>query len=188
MEYRFLLKGLNCPGCAMKIEGEVASLPGVKEAVIDLIPQKLTVKIEQEEKVDYEQLLQEITRIVQQHEPDVKVSNFADNQNIHTQEEHHHHGSESGKKLIRLLAGGFLFLCGLIFSHFLSEIHLIGSILLLVSYLLLGYDVIFLAVRNILKGRVFDENFLMSLSTLCALSIGELPEAVAVVLFYQVGS
>ena len=175
----------------MKIEGEVASLPGVKEAVIDLISQKLTVKIDQDGKISYEQLLQEITRLVQQHEPDVKVLNFADNHKTHTQEEHHHHhhhhGQEAGMKLIRLLAGGFLFLCGLIFSHFLSEIHLIGNVLLMVSYLLLGYDVIFSAARNILKGRVFDENFLMSLSTLCALAIGELPEAVAVMLFYQVG-
>lgn len=59
--------------------------------------------------------------------------------------------------------------------------------LYLVPYLIIGYDVLWRAIRNILRGQVFDENFLMSLATVGALCIGEYPEAVAVMLFYQVG-
>ncbi|EKC76347.1 protein containing ATPase, P-type, ATPase-associated region domain protein [human gut metagenome] len=58
---------------------------------------------------------------------------------------------------------------------------------LIVSYVILGGDVVWQAVRNISKGRVFDEHFLMSVSTIGAFVIGEYPEAVAVMLFYQVG-
>ncbi len=59
--------------------------------------------------------------------------------------------------------------------------------LFLVPYLVIGWDVLWKAIRNIARGQVFDENFLMSVATLGALAIGEYPEAVAVMLFYQVG-
>ena len=59
--------------------------------------------------------------------------------------------------------------------------------LYIVSYLIIGYDVVFSAVRNILHGQVFDENFLMAIATVGAFGIGEYPEAAAVMLFYQVG-
>ena len=55
------------------------------------------------------------------------------------------------------------------------------------SYLLIGGEVVWSALKNIARGKVFDENFLMSLATVCAFAIGEYPEAVAVMLFYQIG-
>ena len=57
----------------------------------------------------------------------------------------------------------------------------------LIPYLVIGWDVLWKAIRNILNGQIFDENFLMSVATIGALLIGEYPEAVAVMLFYQVG-
>ena len=62
-----------------------------------------------------------------------------------------------------------------------------SEILFVLAYVVFGYDVVIKAVKNILKGDFFDENFLMSLATICAFVIGEWTEAVAVMLFYQVG-
>ena len=67
---------------------------------------------------------------------------------------------------------------------FNEPIRLIGYLLI---YLLIGYDVVKKAVMNIVKGKIFDENFLMSVATIGAMLIGEYPEAVAVMLFYQIG-
>src|SRR5690606_3307657 len=60
-------------------------------------------------------------------------------------------------------------------------------ILFVIAYLISGYDVVWRAVRNIFRGQVFDENFLMTIATLAAFYVQEYPEAVAVMLFYQVG-
>ena len=65
--------------------------------------------------------------------------------------------------------------------------ELYNNILYVIAYIIVGYDIILKAVKNIFKGRVFDENFLMTVATIGAFCIGEFPEAVAVMLFYQVG-
>ena len=64
---------------------------------------------------------------------------------------------------------------------------LIHNLLFIISYFVVGLDILKRAIRNILRGKVFDENFLMSVATIGAFGIGEFPEAVAVMLFYQVG-
>ncbi len=68
-----------------------------------------------------------------------------------------------------------------------TDTEIINDILYVVAYIIVGYDIVLKAVRNILKGKVFDENFLMTVATIGAFCIGEFPEAVAVMLFYQVG-
>lgn len=107
--------------------------------------------------------------------------------------EHHHHCScehscgcehHHTNPLPRMIAGAVLYLAALGLS---LRLETVGFILLLVSYLVLGYDVLLQAARNIVKGHLFDENFLMSLSSIVAICIGEAPEAVAVMLFYQIG-
>ncbi len=65
--------------------------------------------------------------------------------------------------------------------------ELYNNILLVIAYMIVGYDIVLKAIRNIFKGKIFDENFLMSIATIGAFFIGEFPEAVAVMLFYQVG-
>ena len=72
-------------------------------------------------------------------------------------------------------------------AFFLSVSPPVFLILYLIPYLIIGWDVLWRAVRNIAHGQVFDENFLMALATVGALAIGEYPEAVFVMLFYQVG-
>ena len=72
-------------------------------------------------------------------------------------------------------------------AFFLSVSPPVYLVLYLIPYLIIGWDVLWRAVRNIAHGQVFDENFLMALATVGALAIGEYPEAVFVMLFYQVG-
>ncbi len=88
------------------------------------------------------------------------------------------------KKEIKIVISLTLFLIAIIFKF--NNIW-INNILYILSYLLVGLEILRKALRNILRGKVFDENFLMSVATLGAFCIGELPEAVAVMLFYQVG-
>ena len=85
--------------------------------------------------------------------------------------------------LIRIIIGAVIFVIGMV----LPVIGWVKLIIFLASYLIMGLDVIWRAFRNILHGQVFDENFLMSIATIGAFIVGEYPEGVAVMLFYQVG-
>ena len=88
------------------------------------------------------------------------------------------------KDFIKIIIAFILFLIAIIIN-FNNE--LINNILYIISYIIVGLEIIQNAVKNIIKGKVFDENFLMSVATIGAFAIGEYPEAVAVMLFYQVG-
>ncbi|MHB8125406.1 MAG: heavy metal translocating P-type ATPase [Desulfitobacteriaceae bacterium] len=92
-------------------------------------------------------------------------------------------------KLIRIMIAGILFFIGLVFSSRWqgSSLEALEYIVYLMAYVLVGYEVLRKALRNILKGTVFDENFLMTLATIGAIMIHQLPEAVGVMLFYSVG-
>lgn len=86
------------------------------------------------------------------------------------------------KNLIRIIISGLLFALSFIFK----TKHVVFGILL-VSYIIIGYDVLLKAFRNIKRGKIFDENFLMSIATIGAICISDMREAVAVMLFYQIG-
>ncbi|SDN64166.1 heavy metal translocating P-type ATPase [Acetanaerobacterium elongatum] len=88
------------------------------------------------------------------------------------------------KRLIRIVAGGVVLAVAMILR---LENPLLDLAIYLVSYIIVGWDVVFKAVKNIFRGRVFDENFLMSIATIGAFFVGEYPEGVAVMLFYLVG-
>ena len=87
-------------------------------------------------------------------------------------------------KLIKIVIALILFLLSLVVKF---ENESINNILFILSYIIVGFEIILEAIENILKGKVFDENFLMSVATIGAFVIGEFPEAVAVMLFYQIG-
>ncbi len=86
------------------------------------------------------------------------------------------------KKLIRIIIAFILLIIAMILNY-----SIIKNILFISAYLIVGYDIILKALRNITRGKVFDENFLMTIATIGAFFISEFPEAVAVMLFYQVG-
>lgn len=92
------------------------------------------------------------------------------------------------KIIIRLITALLLFAAGLICEHIFKDINKnIWLSIYLPSYIIIGYDIIWKAIRNIKGGKIFDENFLMVIATIGAFVIGEYPEAVAVMLFYQAG-
>ena len=98
--------------------------------------------------------------------------------------EHHHHGGGGLKAAaIRLALAAALFAA----SYLMPE-GLYRRLFLLLPYLTAGYDVLWSALRGILRGRVFDENFLMAVATVGAVALGDMPEAVAVMVFYQLGA
>jgi len=88
------------------------------------------------------------------------------------------------RQLIKIIVS-FLFVLLSFLLKFDTELY--NNILYVIAYMIVGYDIVLKAVRNILKGKVFDENFLMTIATIGAFCIGEFPEAVAVMLLYQVG-
>lgn len=178
----FLLKGLDCPNCSAKIEKEVGELEGVRESTVNLMKQTLTIRVDP---AAAPSAAKKIEAIVHSHEPEVTVSEYT--AAAAASKPAQPVGDTGRRIIIRLIIGAVLCAVGI----FLGKLHT-GSVpfslvFLVLAYAILGGDVVAKAVKNIVKGRVFDENFLMSLSTIGAFLIGEYPEAVAVMLFYQLG-
>lgn len=172
-ELQLTLEGLNCANCARKIEEKVGKMEGVKESNLNFTTTTLNVKLER--KVKEEHAINEIKKIVEALEPHVKVEKKV-----------------SGKTNVQrakfevkptLIIGTILYLIAII-GDFKGALALI---LFVASYLLIGGKVVLTAIKNIAKGQVFDENFLMTVATIGAFSISEYPEAVAVMLFYEIG-
>lgn len=94
--------------------------------------------------------------------------------------------AEKKEEFISIGAGIVFFIAGLVIGHFADKGLLYAGVFI-ISYLVLGGEVLFTAVKNILRGKIFDENFLMGIATIGALVIGEYPEAAGVMLFYRIG-
>ena len=182
----YSLKGLDCPNCSAKIEKEVGELDGVQSSVVNLMKQTLTINVTQ---TAADTIASQIETIVHSHEPDVEVSENVQESYIpeKKQEANESYNNEDKKLTVRLAIGAAIYAIGMALTVFAKVRLPIELAFLIVSYVILGGDVVWQAVRNISKGRVFDEHFLMSVSTIGAFVIGEYPEAVAVMLFYQVG-
>ncbi|TNW87881.1 heavy metal translocating P-type ATPase [Enterococcus faecium] len=170
----YRLEGLDCANCAMKIEKGVQKINGVKEATVNFTSGKLTIDAEEDHLAAIEQ---ETKKVVKELEPDVKVTEI-------DKEKVSEHGNEKERNTLFRILFSLAGIALLLLFDFNEPIRLIGYLLI---YLLIGYDVVKKAVMNIVKGKVFDENFLMSVATIGAMLIGEYPEAVAVMLFYQIG-
>ena len=181
----FLLKGLDCPNCSAKIEKEIGELEGVAESTMNLMQQTLTVKAAP---AVASTLLPQVETIVHSHEPDVEVSEKSeDTAAPQEQKKTSIFNAEDKKLTIRLFTGAVLYGIGMALTVFAKVSLPVELAFLIVAYVILGGDVVWQAVKNISRGQIFDEHFLMSLSTIGAFAIGEYPEAVAVMLFYQIG-
>ena len=172
-ELQLTLEGLNCANCARKIEEKVGRMEGVKESNLNFTTTTLNVKLEK--KVKEEHVISEIKKIVEALEPHVKVEKKV-------------YGKATIKKAkftvkSTLIIGAVLYLFAVI-GDFQGTL---GLILFGASYLLIGGEVVLTAIKNIAKGQVFDENFLMTVATIGAFTINQYPEAVAVMLFYEIG-
>lgn len=174
-----MLKGLDCPNCSAKIEKEVGELEGVALSEVNLMKQTLTVSMDHNKAAS---MLDMVTTIVHSHEPDVEVSEQkADTSVAPDKKEKTPVYSDDKKLTIRLISGAVIYAVGMgltLFGHVSLPVEL-G--VLIVAYIILGWDVVWQAVKNITRGQIFDEHFLMSLSTIGAFAIGEYPEAVPMI-------
>lgn len=178
MEKKYQLSGLDCANCAAKIEKAVTQLDHVKTANVDFVQTKLTIEAANQ---DFPTIETEMKAIVNKLEPDVVVKDLSKNQ---AEDQHdHQHDEINRQEIYRLVISAALFGTMLI----LKPTGLPAILAYLIIYILTGGDVIKRAVSNIFRGEIFDENFLMSVATIGAFLIGEYPEAVAVMLFYQIG-
>lgn len=186
MKREFILEGLNCPNCGAKIEADAGKLPEVVSSSLNLMKQTLTLEVTKDT-----DLLQKLERIVHSYEPDVAVREKQgehDHGHAHPHSHDHSQGEPDIKKmLLRMGLGAVIFVIGILLGAVWKVSLPVQLAAYIVAYVILGGDVVLSALRNIIRGRVFDENFLMSLSSIGAFFIGEYPEAVAVMLFYQVG-
>ncbi len=170
------LLGLCCGDCAQKIEAQVNRIEGVKSASLDFVSQRLT--IEAIDRKSLPAIIRQASQIALDIEPSIQIS--------YTDKKPKEEGSAAVRKWayrISLSVGTLLYAAGLLFDLPASA----EFILFLLSYLFIGGEVVLRALKNISRGQVFDENFLMSVATIGAFAIGEYPEGVAVMLFYQVG-
>lgn len=188
-EFVIELKGLGCPNCASKIEHDIQKVNGIKEANMNFPNQ--TILIELDKAISIDTAIEQITKIVHNHESEVMVSlkNNLDKKSKSHSHEHNHDQSyndemnETKTKFIRFGIGILIFALA-IFIDIAAPFKLL---IFIVAYAVFGGDVVITALKNILKGDFFDENFLMTIATLGAFAIGDYPEAVAVMLFYQIG-
>lgn len=175
------LSGLGCANCAAKIESRSKNLSGADNVILDFSRSRLTF----DSKGDADATIQAIKQIVLDLEPDVVVSVAGAPAETKTKDPTGglSHWIHDKKEVARLFSSLALFLIGII----IGSDSTIALPFFLVAYLLSGYKVLHKSFRNIRRGEIFDENFLMSLATFGAIAIGEYPEAVAVMIFYEIG-
>lgn len=175
----FIVEKLGCAHCAGKMEEQISHLPGVEAVNLTFATKQLRVWSD-----DAKALLPQIQEICTSIEPDVKVVIREDTVRAQKEAKKAKNNSEDNREYLELGIGIVLFIAGKIFE---SSKPVYSTACFLLAYLILGIKIVWTALRNISKGQVFDENFLMSIATIGAFDIGEYAEAVGVMLFYRIG-
>ncbi len=173
MDYKFKLRKLHCAGCALALEQQINTLAGVK-AEINFVTKILRLKIETE---NPDQTLADVKVAIHKFDHSVEICEFEDDDDIARRER-----LERCRKLARFLFSA-LFLClGFIFKPTWLKISSF-----LIAYVLAGMQILWAAAKNAVRGKIFDENFLMSIASIGAFIVGEYFEAVCVMLLYDIG-
>ena len=190
------LENLDCANCAARIEARFNAHPAVAEAVITFSTRQLQLTAE-----DPDSLIEELQALARTVEEEVLIQKDChshhehhgcsccshDHEHHHEHHEYHehHHDHDHGETPGPLLLGAVLFAIGLILEHL--SLGWVSVAVCAAAYLLLGHEIIRKAAKNLVRGHVMDENFLMALASLGAFFIGNAPEGVGVMLFYRVG-
>ena len=172
----YLIEGLDCANCAAKIEAKLNKTEGILSAHVDFMSKKLTLSMSDSSKKT--QMTEKIRTIINKIESGVTIQEVNHKDYMRSEEK-----SFLKRDLIVFIVGLVLFTGALL----VTRETLLYYVLFVLSYLIIGGKVVLRAVMNIFHGRVFDENFLMTIATVGAFIIGEHPEAVAVMIFYQIG-
>lgn len=176
----YILEGLGCANCAAKMERQIRELPGVEMATITFATKQLRVAANHQE-----ELLPRFREICASIEEQVTVTPREEIQTVKKVEKKSLF-QENKKEILIIAAGAVLFAAGEIAEH-AGAPSLWPPVCYVIAYVLLGWEIVWTAFKNLGKGHVFDENFLMSVATLAAFAIGDFAEAVGVMLFYRVG-
>ncbi len=204
---RMQVGGMDCTSCAMKIEGAVEKLAGVAELSVVVATGRMIVTYDpaRVSEADIQQRVTALgyTIVEGKSKSPAKQSSHDHSSHDHSSHDHNSHddgdeddwhnhgGGEVDLKREGILVGVVitLFVLGSVFEKQLNATpYSIGAYLVFIpAYLLSGWTVLTTAGRNILRGQVFDENFLMTIATVGAIAIKQLPEAVGVMLFFKIG-
>ena len=179
-----VLGGLNCAHCAEVINEKVSKLDGISSSNLNFINKKLNIEIKKS--FNQEQIIAEVINIINTTEPGLNIQVSEMNTKITKQEKVEPNPDVDKKDLIRLIIGTIVYILG-IYQTATGFESKFSAIIFIAAYIIVGGDVLVKAIKNAVRGSVFDENFLMSIATVGALAIGELPEAVGVMLFYKIG-
>ena len=171
--FKFNIKNIDCADCANEIAEKAMEIEGVGHAEADFMHAILRVQFATSEYTRIENALREM---IAREEPEVEFSRYYAEQKVEKKEEH-----STQMMIIRLVLGAFLFGLSFILTGITSNIST------LVAYIILGYDVIYKAFNNLRRGKLLDENFLMTIATFAALYLSDWKEATGVMLFYQIG-
>lgn len=178
------LEGLNCAHCAQVIHEKIEKLDEISSSNLNFINKKLTININSN--VDYKNLSKKIKDIIDKTEPGLNII-FENDVEVKTKNEDTILEEDSEKsEFIKLSIGVVVYLIG-IYQSISGNESLFTDVIFILTYFLVGFDVLKKSLKNILNGKVLDENFLMSIATIGAIIIDEIPEAVGVMLFYKVG-
>ena len=175
----FIVEKLGCAHCAGKMEEQISHLPGVEAVNLTFATKQLRVWSD-----DAVSLLPKIQDICTSIEPDVKVVVRENTVRAQKESKKAKNNSDDNKEYGELGLGILLFIAGKIFE---SSKPTYSAGFYVLAYLVLGFKIVWTALKNISKGQVFDENFLMSIATIGAFGVGEYAEAVGVMLFYRIG-
>lgn len=188
-----LVENLGCANCAAKMESRINELPQVNAATLTYTTKQLRVSVTPKAAKNESELIAKFQEICSSIESGVTVTK--------------QHNSQKGKKslqsqeykgiknkfnkqkvdLISIILGAVFFATGEILEQAAFGNPHLPSVLFIIAYIILGGQIVLTALKNLAKGQVFDENFLMSLATLGAFAIGDFAEAVGVMLFYRIG-
>lgn len=171
MTVNIKFEGLNCAHCAGKIEKKINELPWIEEAQLNFALNNISLKVKEKKKYS----LPDLQKLVDDIESGVSLMDSAGDIK---------EGSVlKNSRFIRSLAALAFFIPALVFDDILP----LKFSLFLIAYLTAGYDVLLRALKNSVKGKFFDEFFLMSIATIGAFVIGEFAEGVGVMVFFQFG-
>ena len=173
---KYKLNNLDCASCASKIENSLSKLEEVKFVAVNFANSTMTIDTDNLDKVKAQ---------IKKLEPEVVVEDLNVENTTISQSEL----VENKETIIKAVLGICLLIIGMVFENQIHNTpYHIGEYLVFgIGYLIVGWEVISSAVKNIIRGQFFDEKFLMTIATLGAFSIDQMPEAVAVMLFYVVG-
>ena len=175
----FIVEKLGCAHCAGKMEEQISHLPGVEAVNLTFATKQLRVWSD-----NAKTLLPQIQDICTSIEPDVKVVVRENTVRAQKEAKKAKENSEDNREFWELGAGIVLFIAGKALE---SSKPVYSMVCFILAYLILGIKIVWTALKNISKGQVFDENFLMSIATIGAFGVGEFAEAVGVMMFYRIG-